>query len=143
MSIIEKIKQDHLAARKARNTEVTGFLGALIGAINRVGMDDKNGRRETTEDEALAVVKKFKEGVEDVLKYQDSEDKRAELAMYVSYLPAMLSDEDLKADVVAIIERVGKSPKAIGEVQKQLKAKYGPQGYNTAKATALVKELIV
>lgn len=142
MSVVAKIKQDWMAARKARDARISGYLSTLLTAIEKVGMDAKEGRRETTEDEALGVIKKFKEGVEDILKYKSDNDLTAELMMYTSYLPEVLSDDQLRADVVAIIESVGKSPKAIGEVQKQLKAKYGPQGYDAAKATALVKELI-
>ncbi|AVH85029.1 hypothetical protein RsoM2USA_100 [Ralstonia phage RsoM2USA] len=142
MSVVAKIKQDWMAARKARNAHASGYLSTLLTAIEKVGMDAKEGRRETTEDEALSVIKKFKEGVEDMLKYTSNDELTAELMAYTSYLPEVLSDDQLRADVVAIIESVGKSPKAIGEVQKQLKAKYGPQGYDAAKATALVKELI-
>ena len=57
MSLIEKIKSDHLAYRKLRDTTATTFLSTLIGEAEMIGKS--GGNREVTNQEVIALVKKF------------------------------------------------------------------------------------
>ena len=56
MTIAEQIKAASLTARKARDTVASALLTTLLSDVVMIG---KNAGRETTDAEAVAIVKKF------------------------------------------------------------------------------------
>lgn len=56
MTITEQIKAASLTARKARDTVASALLTTLLSDVVMIG---KNAGRETTDAEAVAIVKKF------------------------------------------------------------------------------------
>ena len=66
MSMLEQIKGAMFSARKARTDKVlSDLLTTLYSEAAMVGKTKRNG--ESTDEEVLAVVKKFKEGVIQVI----------------------------------------------------------------------------
>jgi uncharacterized protein len=57
MSMMDKLRADLLTARKERS-DMTGLLTALVGEAAMIGKN--NGNRETTDEEVLRIVKKFR-----------------------------------------------------------------------------------
>ena len=71
-----------------------------------------------------------------------AEAEREEIAIIQSYMPKQLSEEDVKAAISAVIQRVGASSiKDMGKVMAEVKAHYAGQ-IDMAKAGALVKSLL-
>lgn len=103
--LVGLIKKHQLQARKDRNKDRIDILTSLLSEILIVGKN--NGNRETTNEEAIRVIKKFKNGVElSIESLQGShnyencteriEDLRNELAIYDTFLPRQMSEEDLR-----------------------------------------------
>ena len=65
--ILEKIKNASLAARKAKEALAATLLTTLYSEAVNVGKN--NGNRDTTDAEAVAVVKKFLKGVDETISY--------------------------------------------------------------------------
>ena len=57
MSIVTNIKAASLQARKDRNAPKAALLSTLLGEVQMIGKN--NGNRESTDGEAIAVIKKM------------------------------------------------------------------------------------
>ena len=143
MTLLEKIKQDNIAARKAKNTVKSALLTTLVSEISNIGKND--GNRETTEPESIAVVKKFIKGVDETLKALEfSSDGRVLVAqlekeILESYLPTQLSEIELTAVVDQIISTLAdRSPKQMGVVMKRLKEMHDGR-YEGKIASGIIK----
>ena len=108
-SLINKIKEDHLNARKNGDKFTGVVLTTLVSEIVMVGKN--NGNRETTDDETIKIIRKFKKNVEAVIEIlqKDSSDsdimelKKDELVIYESYLPQELSEDNLRGIIIEMI----------------------------------------
>lgn len=65
MTLLEKIKEKQLAARKAQLTSKAELYTTLLGEAQMVGKTA--GNRESTDAEVLAVVVKFKKNIEETI----------------------------------------------------------------------------
>lgn len=142
--IIETIKHKQLEARKNKDKVLAGFLTTLISEIAIVGKNA--GNRETTDSEAVKVVKKFVKGIEETIKLIKDEEKIAslnyELSIYNEFLPKMMGEAETKVAVETIIATLTeKSPKVMGQVIGQLKTTYG-DALDAGLASKIVKELL-
>ena len=136
MTVLAKIKAAHLAARKARQSDVSASLSTLIGDIESVG---KNARRDTTDGEAIAIIKKFIKNVDEVIKVASTEVVIAERSLFESFLPKQMTTNELSQIIAnAISETCAVSPKDMGKVINLLKSKYEGQ-FDGAMASQLIK----
>ncbi len=134
MSISERINDEIKAAMKARNKE---RLEALRN-IKKVMIEERSSKgagSELTDEESLKIISKLtKQGSDsaEIYRQQGREDlsrhELAQVAVYESFLPAKLSDEELTAAVKAIIEKTGASSmkdmgKVMGVASKELAGK--------------------
>lgn len=124
MSLIEKIKHNQLAARKAHQSNIATLLTTVIGEAEMAGKNA--GNRAPTDDEVISVIGKFIKNIDDTLKVLDpasveSEIYRQEKNILVPYMPEKLSDSKLEAIIASIIDEVGKDK---GKVMQALKAGY-------------------
>ena len=55
--IVNQLKQDRVQARKDRDPTLTSFLTTVYSEVVTVGKND--GNRETTDQETIAVLKKY------------------------------------------------------------------------------------
>ena len=78
MTLINKLQQDQLTARKAKDKFTTTVLSTLYSECNRVGFDD--GKRETTDGEVLKVIQKFVKNVDETMSLVEGTDKHTELS---------------------------------------------------------------
>lgn len=97
MSLMLKIKEKQVEARKAGSAEASLYT-TLLGEAAMVG---KNAGRDTTDDEVVAVVKKFIKNVDETIKAltdrnQDAQQFISERAILEQFLPAQLSDSALR-----------------------------------------------
>lgn len=145
--LIEKIKKDQIEARKSRHTVTATLLTTLIGEASMVA---KNAQREVpTDDEVLAVVKKFLKGnqeTQSALLKSDPENvgqaraiAKAEQTILESYLPKQLSEDELKKIVGDAI--ANGTPAAIASLMGFLKANHAGT-YDGKLASAVIKAAI-
>jgi uncharacterized protein YqeY len=140
--ILEKIKADNLTARKAKDKFTSSVLTTLIGEISIVGKND--GNRETTDEECIAKITKFKKGVAETVKvlhssqgnWPDEYDK--ELALYEKYLPTLMTEVELQEVIKGIVAKTLKPN--IGSVMKELKENY--KHYDGKMASTILKDVL-
>jgi uncharacterized protein YqeY len=151
--LIEKIKNDQLAARKRKDEVATALLTTLLGEAAAVGKNA--GNRDTTDEEVVAIVKKFLKNNEELIQSLDSrcltKDEETftrpilvanrERELLVAYLPVQLTEEQLRDIIKEIISARQISPKVMGEVMSELKKSYAGR-YDGGLASRLTKELL-
>lgn len=141
----EKILNDYKEAMKARDTLKSSVLSCLRAEIMNVAIAKK---KKTLEDnDCLAVIKK------QVKQHQDSieqftkgsradlaEKETKELRILEAYLPAQLSQDELKKIVEEIIVSTGASGmKDMGKVMKEAAARVG-QSADSKLLSELVRQ---
>ncbi|WP_303923474.1 GatB/YqeY domain-containing protein [Draconibacterium sediminis] len=123
MAIFDQINEDIKAAMKAREKEkleaLRGIKKVMLEAQTAKGAGDV-----LADEDALKIISKLaKQGSDsaNIYKEQGREDlyeqEMKQVAIFESYLPAKMSDEELTAAVKAVIEQVGASSmKDMGKV---------------------------
>lgn len=135
MLLVEQIRADSIAARKARTDIIKStLLVTLLGEVVKFGKD--KGNRDTTDSEAQEVIRKFVKGATEVMAIATDGRRTqaaAELVILNGYLPKQLTDAELYGVVCEEITVFGAAN--LGVVMKGLKAKYAGL-YDGAKAKA-------
>ena len=140
--LLEKLQAASLEARKAQNAIAAGLLTTLYSEAARVGKDQ--GNRVSTDNEVVAVVKKFGKNIDETLAALPETDARVaalrvEKELLAAYLPQQLDEAGLSALVAELVGALAdKSPKQMGVVMAGLKVRAGGQ-YDGAMASRLVK----
>jgi uncharacterized protein YqeY len=152
MSLIEKIRADQLASRKAAikypetNKLQADLLTTLLGEAVMVGKNA--GSRETTDAEVVAIVKKFIKNIDDTLAHLNGGKTfpdfqliglKAERMVLENYLPRQLSEDDLIAIVKAHVESQPLSTMPI--LQKYLKENHAGT-YDGKLATTVINTVL-
>lgn len=143
MSLVDTLKAASVKARLERNTVSSNLLTTLYSEVVMVGKN--KGNRETTDAEAIAVIKKFRDGIQDTLGFADRvpsldvEVLKAELDIVNGFLPKQLSPDELKVIVAKMIE--SSDSITMGLVMNQLRKEYGGM-YEGDIASKIVKDLI-
>ena len=139
MLLLDRIKEDQLTARKARDTIKATLLTTLLGEAKRPGEDD--GKRPSTDDEVSKVITKFLKGVNETIALVTDEAKLAELkfeaSVYQAYLPERLEGAVLKARIQIIVAL--EDNLTIGSVMAELKK---TATFDGKEATGYIKELL-
>lgn len=101
MSLMQKIREDQLTARKERDAVRASLLTTLFAEAAKVGKDD--GNRESTDAEVVATIRKFlKSNAEAQRILTDNEALsvlQLEQTYLEGYLPKQLSETELKERV--------------------------------------------
>lgn len=129
MSIITRINDDVKSAMKNKESEKLLALRTLSSEIKNVSI--RNGRKESTEEDALQAVTKAIKQREDAAE-QFSNGRRMDLAMversqielFKVYLPEQMSEGELRNLISETISQVGATTKKdMGKVMKELSPK--------------------
>ncbi|WP_107695147.1 GatB/YqeY domain-containing protein [Campylobacter concisus] len=142
MSIREQILADIKEAMKAKDEFKRDTLRTLNAALKQVEVDQ---RIEMTDEVVLPLlqkeIKKRADSVELYIKgtREDlAKKEQGEIELIKAYLPAQLSDEELKEKIKKIIERVGKN---LGAVMKIAKDEIGASA-EAKRMSMIAKELL-
>ncbi len=140
-SLIQQIKDRSVQARKAKAPEAL-YLTTLLGEASRPGKD--KGNRESTDEEVLQVLKKFKAGaVEmlDIFERVEDVDKiiatKLEIRILDEYLPKLMSDIELENIIAKFVVDADKAPN-VGQIMAYLKLNYAGQ-YDGKAASVFAK----
>ena len=142
MSIREQILADIKEAMKAKEEFIRDTLRTLNAALKQVEVDQ---RIEMTDEVVLPLlqkeIKKRADSVELYLKgaREDlAKKEQSEIELIKAYLPAQLSDDELKEKIKSIIEKVGKN---LGAVMKMAKDEIGASA-EAKRISMIAKELL-
>jgi uncharacterized protein YqeY len=152
-ALLTRIKDDIKTAMKAHDSETLGTLRTLHSDIKNEAM--KSGAtpaqiEETITDEmcvdVLARSVKQKQEAIDILTKGGFTDKipaeEACIALYHKYMPAALTEDEVKALIAEIKSATGaSSPKDMGKIMKELSPKVKGR-FDAKRASALVQEAL-
>ncbi len=144
----QRLFEDMKTALKAGQKERLGVIRLMISAMKAADMEP--GVKGEIDDAGIIavltkMVKQRRDSIEQYTKgsRQDLADKEAaEITVIEAYLPKMMSENDAKSAIAAVIKETGAAgPKDMGKVMGLLKAKYAGQ-MDFGRASGLVKELL-
>lgn len=98
INLIDQIKSDSVSARLEKRPSAV-FLTTLLSECSKPGFDD--GKRQSSNEEVVAILKKFKSNIQETLnliKPEDVSNKiklESELEIVEYYLPQMASENQM------------------------------------------------
>lgn len=130
MSIIETLKSESVKYRKARSPFATTVV-FILAEVQKVGKNA--GNRETTKDEAIAVLKKLKataeENIQNALPFTDTDEGLELMQRYVDeaefirdLLPQMVDETSVRNFLNSTFKDATPNK---GQVMKALKEEFG------------------
>lgn len=142
--MFDKVKSDLLASMKEQDKFKLGVLRMLKSALQ---MEQINIGHDLTDEETLAVirreVKKRNSSIQEYERFGKTDtvqDLKHEVEILESYLPAMLSDEEVEKIINEIIETFENPDiKSMGKIISLVKEKTNGNA-DMSKVSALVKE---
>lgn len=145
--IVARLKQDTIAAMKAKDKVLLGVLRQLQAAVKQVEIDQ---RIELDDEGAVKVIQSYAKKVRDTLdaaekagRAEMQAEAEAELAVVKSYLPAELDDDALAALVDQAVAEAGASgPQDMGAVMKAVMPKVAGRA-DGGRVSAMVKKRLV
>ena len=143
MSLKAQITEDMKAAMRAKETVKLGTIRLLTAAMKQKEVDE---RIELTDTMVLAIIEKMIKQRKDSIQQfeagarQDLADiEKVELAILSAYMPAFLSEAEIKAEVAAAVTASGAAgPQDMGKVMAIVKPKLAGRADMTV-VSALVK----
>lgn len=144
--LIDTIRETSLEYRKNRHP----LSGTLISLISDIVMSAKNdGNREPTDTDTIKIIRKYSKTADENINLmnergKDSSQYLLEKQCVESFLPKMLSEEELEKEIDAILSTVSGpiTKKHTGTVMAGLKTKF-PDMYDPRLASAIVGKKIV
>ena len=113
MTLMERIKEAQLIARKARSTDAA-VLTTLIGEAAMIGKND--GGRETSDAEVIAVIKKFIKNIDETIanlkmtQYETAIALTNEKMVLEAFLPTQFTPERLRGVLESIKDEISAGP---------------------------------
>ena len=140
MTIRERLEADIVAAMRSRNQQRLDALRYLKSAINRVEID----RRVTLDDAGVTevVVRQVKDRRDSIRMFEEGNrtdlvaKETADLVILEEYLPPQMSEEEITALVMDVVQQVGAETirdkgKVMGRLMPQVQGKADGQQVNT------------
>lgn len=132
MSLKEQINNDIKTAMKEKNVELRDALRLLSSAMKQIEVDE---RKELSDEDIIKIIQKqVKQRNDAMSQYRDAgredlyEKEAAEAAIFETYLPKQLTDDELEAAIRAIIAQTGaETMKDIGRVMGAASKSLGAQ----------------
>lgn len=132
MNLRDKINNDIKEAMKAKENAKRDALRLLSSALKQIEVDE---RKELSDEDVIKIIlSQIKRRDDAAAQYKDAgreelmQKELDEIAFYKVYLPAQLSDDELKEAIKAIIQKVGAATikdigKVMGAASKELSGK--------------------
>jgi uncharacterized protein YqeY len=132
----DKIQQDQISALKARDEKRLSVLRFLLADVRN---EEINKHKELSDDEVVSIIRKQVKKLDDTAEMFTKggrpdlvTNNKEQVVILTAYLPAELSDEDLKAKVESIIAEnkdlfESNRSAVIGILMGKLKSEASPQ----------------
>jgi uncharacterized protein len=141
MTLADRVKQDLAASMKAGEKDRVGALRLVLSELQKAakeGGDDEQAVLRRERKRRLESAKAFREAGRDEL----AAAEEAEAEIIAAYLPAELSDDELRAIVAdAVAETGASSPKDMGRVMKAAMPRVAGRA-DGRRVSALVQEAL-
>lgn len=132
MSLKEQINNDIKTAMKEKDVATRDALRLLSSAMKQIEVDE---RKELSDEDVIKIIQKqVKQRNDAMTQYRDAgredlyEKEASEAAIFETYLPKQLSDEELETAIRAIITQTGAATmKDIGKVMGAASKTLGAQ----------------
>jgi len=132
MSLKEQISNDIKTAMKEKNAPLRDALRLLTSAMKQIEVDE---RKELSDEDIIKIIQKqVKQRNDAMTQYRDAgredlyEKEASEAAIFETYLPKQLSDDELESAIKAIIAQVSaETMKDIGKVMGAASKTLGAQ----------------
>lgn len=141
MSLTDTVKQDLTAAMKAGERDRVGALRLVLSELQKAAKDGDG-------DELTVLRRERKRRLESARAFRDggrpelAVSEESEAVVIEAYLPAELSDDELRAIVSAAVSESGaEGPQAMGAVMKAAMSKAGGRA-DGRRVSALVQEAL-
>ncbi len=146
MNLKDTIKNDIKEAMKAKDTVKRDALRLLASAFKQIEVDQ---RIELSDEDCVKIItKQVKQRNDSMTQYKDAgrddlyDKEKAELDLFATYLPAQLSEDELKDALTAIITKLGATSmkdmgKVMGMASKELQGKADGKRINECVKTLL------
>lgn len=123
MNLLQQVKNQHLAARKAQDTLAIGELSLVLSEITN--REKGAVKTEITDDVVISILKKRIEGHRELIEIKkssnrDTSPEEGAIALLQKLLPAELSREELETAVAEIAGDV-RDIKQMKQISTQLK----------------------
>ncbi len=143
MSLRDRINDDVKTAMRAGDARRRDALRLLLAALKQKEVDE---RKVLADADVLATVERLiKQRREAIAQFEQggrqdlAESEKFELAVLLAYMPQQMSDEEIDAEVSAVLAAAGaKAPSDMGKVMAALKAKLAGRA-DMGKVSARVK----
>jgi uncharacterized protein len=141
MSLADRVKQDLTGAMKAREKDRVGALRLVLSELQKAAKDG-------SDDELAVLRRERKRRHESAAAFRDggrpelAAAEESEAAIIEAYLPAELSDDELRAIVAeAVAETGATSPRDMGQVMKASMARVDGRA-DGKRVSALAQEAL-
>ena len=146
MGLKAQITEDMKTAMRAKDAGRLGTIRLIIAEIKRKEVDE---RIEVSDEQTLAIIEKMiKQRKDSISQFEaggraDLADiEKAELAVLATYMPAGLSEDEIKAAVAEAVAASGAAgPQDMGKVMALIKPKM-PKGTDMAMVSTLIKQAL-
>jgi uncharacterized protein YqeY len=139
--VLEQVQSDVTASLKAGDREKANALRLIANELQKAA-------KEGNSDEVAVLQRERKRRIEAAEAYRDAEradlavSEEREAAIIEAYMPAQLSDDDLRAIVGDVVAETGaSSPKEMGRVMSAVMPKVKGQA-DGKRVSAMVQELL-
>ena len=146
-SLRERFMPDMKEAMKAGEKEKVAAIRLIVAALKEKDIEARGaGRGEASAEEILGVLQKMIKQRQESAEVYDkggrpelAEGERAEIAVISGFLPAQMSEDEVKAAIAAAVAATGAaSMKDMGKVVAELRGKFAGR-MDFGKASGLVK----
>lgn len=122
--IIEKLKQDKLQAMKEKNVVLRDLIGIVLTNIQVKEKEKPN--IELSEKDYIKIIEKEMKQIQDTISYLKDEnqikDEKVKLEYLNQFIPEEMNEEDVKKELLKLIETKSLDKNDIGSLMKEARA---------------------
>lgn len=140
----EELKKNEIAAMKARDKKTVSVLRLVNSEIKAF---EVNERQDATDDVVIKIVEKQIKQLKETLQYSTQlndtekiEEGKFAIELLTPYLPAQLSDDEVKEMLKEIISQNNYGPSDMGKIMKEIMPKVNGK-FDRSKINPMVKDL--
>lgn len=140
----EELKKNEIAAMKARDKQTVSVLRLVNSEIKSF---EVNERQDATDEVVIKIIEKQIKQLKETLQYSTQlndiekiEEGKFAIELLTPYLPAQLSDEEVKEMLKEIISANNYGPSDMGKIMKEIMPKVNGK-FDRSKINPMVKEL--
>lgn len=123
--IYQQLKEANVAALKNHDANARAILSVLLNKIKLVEIEKRTANADLTDADVVAVLQKTlkeldeeKQAFERAGRTENVQALNAQIAFVSAYLPKMMTDEEIKAEILAL------SDKSVPSVMKHFKTNF-------------------